>query len=380
MFGHSGRIFSIAATAFVCMCIIAASICSVLPAQAASDLPLAAGSPLTGITFDDRPMILPPQSNFQTAMSKASGELGRSCGQMESYGWQLLPTEQQRVNVIFTNTIGRLRAQGFTVTAQTHIPSIVSRDVTVFTADKSDRSFMFLWSAGDVGLIAVLCETSLLTTPNAYAAAPLYSSHYDQQPIHLNQQTSPESFSPVGLWKGLYTCQQGTTGATLTLNQLRNGRFKGTFNFYPTDKSPTVPKGSYSVYGQYDADSQQILINPDKWLRRPKGYYNTIIIGSFDPINDTLRAYFQGIAGCTSFEATRSYRVSIESIGADDISPPKKKVIKKKKTPPKATVTPKAETTTPAVAPVAAAPTVITPVTSKPLNPTPMSIDLSAVK
>ena len=65
----------------------------VLPMRAmANDLPLAAGSPLTGVSFDDRPLLLPVQRNFQMAMLTASSQIGRSCGRMESYGWRMAQT------------------------------------------------------------------------------------------------------------------------------------------------------------------------------------------------------------------------------------------------------------------------------------------------
>ena len=65
--------------------------------------------------------------------------------------------------------------------------------------------------------------------------------------------------------------------------------------------------------------SLRILLNPGKWLDRPDGYYNTIMIGSFDPVNMSFSGYFQGITGCTSFEAKyEAYR-------------PKAKLVKKKK-------------------------------------------------
>src|ERR1700761_4664294 len=90
---------------------------SPVPAFSA-DLPLAAGSPLAGFAFDDRPLLLPVQRNFQMAMLTAGSELGRSCGRMEAYGWRMAPSEQQRVNVIFNNTVDRLRGLGYSIESQ----------------------------------------------------------------------------------------------------------------------------------------------------------------------------------------------------------------------------------------------------------------------
>src|ERR1700733_14035866 len=128
-----------------------------VPLQAA-DLPLAAGSPLAGFQFDDRPLILPVQQNFQMALLTASSELGRSCGKMEAYGWRMKQSEQGRVDQIFNNTVDRLRALGYVV--ETQSPSSVSRDVTMFTADRPDKHFIFMWSAGEIGLVMAMCEST----------------------------------------------------------------------------------------------------------------------------------------------------------------------------------------------------------------------------
>src|SRR5580704_17065555 len=115
--------------------LIALIVTAAMPLRAA-DLPLAAGSPLAGFQFDDRPLILPVQQNFQMALLTASSELGRSCGKMEAYGWRMRQSEQQRVDQIFNNTVDRLRALGYVV--ETQNPSSVSRDVTMFSADRPD--------------------------------------------------------------------------------------------------------------------------------------------------------------------------------------------------------------------------------------------------
>ncbi len=95
--------------------------CVASMAQAA-DLPVAAGSPIAGIAFDDRPLMLPVQRNFQMAMLTAGSELGRTCGTMEAYGWRLDQSEQGRVNQIFNNTVDRMRAQGFVVETKSPHP------------------------------------------------------------------------------------------------------------------------------------------------------------------------------------------------------------------------------------------------------------------
>jgi hypothetical protein len=343
-----------------------------LAAPTPTELPTAAGSPIAGINFDDRPFILPSQRNFQMAMITASSELGRSCGRMESYGWRLDKAEQTRVNLIFNNTVDRLRAQGFAV--ESKAPQSVSPDITLFTADRADKHLIFLWSAGDVGLVMVMCETSAPLSP---IASP-YAKAKEAEPAYFGQDslktaqtvraglaasaaarekainppsslpTSPrterpvdEAFTPQGKWTGSYTCSQGTTGATLTIKSLKGEKFDGEFSFYPTSRNPLVPKGRYRVFGEYDKETQRILINPGQWIDRPKGFYNTIMIGSFDSVAKTFSGFFQGITGCTSFEA--SFQEGTAPAVKEKAKPSKKKVTKKKVSKKKETVKPKAE-------------------------------------
>jgi hypothetical protein len=132
-------------------------------------------------------------------------------------------------------------------------------------------------------------------------------------------------FSPVGHWVGTYTCGQGFTGGTLEITSLKGKNFEGTFKFYPTKKNPHVASGSYQVYGQYDKTSHRILINPGKWIKRPHGYYDTIIVGVFDPAQHRFSGIFQGINGCTSFEAKASGATKTEKN-----TKPKRKSFRKK--------------------------------------------------
>ena len=302
----------------------------------AADLPLAAASPLTGVAFDDRPLLLPVQRNFQMAMLTATSELGRSCGKMEAYGWRMNQAEQARVNQIFNNTVDRLRLMGYTIAPQ--VLASVSNDITLFTADRPDKHFLFLWSAGELGLVLNLCQTSAPVPSSAHPmnlvpsvqVFPLPMDDIVPSRLEAVRKTgarASNNFSPVGAWVGGYTCAQGYTGGTLQIGRLHGKHFEGVFKFYPTIKNPSVPVGSYTISGDYDAESGRVLINPGTWIYRPLNFYNTVIVGGFDPVKDTFSAYFQGITGCTSFEANRSD----EFMGDMSVSAPKKQHIAKRK-------------------------------------------------
>lgn len=301
--------------------------------RAAEDLPLASSSTLTGVAFDDRPLSLPVERNFQMAMLTTSSELGRSCGRMESYGWRMNQSEQARVNEIFTHTVDRLRALGYTVAPQTL--TSVAKDVTVFTADRSERHFMFLWSAGDLGLVMTLCETAppvpmarAMPAPASVQVFPsavdVVSSRLDASPL-----TAGAAFTPLGKWEGGYICSQGPTGGTLEIDHVTGQNFSGIFKFYPNAKSGSVPSGSYTVNGQYDKSTGRVLINPGKWIKRPPHYYNTVMVGKFDAANDTLSAFFQGVSGCTSFEARHAANIHAMSVTSKHKAAKKHKAKKK---------------------------------------------------
>lgn len=308
-------------TAFLAIALAVVGLCPSGKAQA-MDLKFASLSPLTGLIFEDRPFALPVERNFQMALLAASSELGRSCGKMEAYGWRMNRTEQQRVNNIFTNAIDRLSVAGYQV--EPGALKLDTHDITLFTADRTNKHFIFLWAAGEPGLVLNICETNApmaLThrpgsVPPAVQVFPLPQEDpaFPLETTGTLRRTKPPApdakFSPVGNWVGGYTCPEGYFGGRLEIGSLSGENFKGTFKFFSTDKDPSVPSGSYTVYGQYDGPSRRILINPGKWVKKPAKAQNTVIVGSFDSSLDAFSGFFQGLEGCTSFEAHREKKAA----------------------------------------------------------------------
>ncbi|MDD4616621.1 MAG: hypothetical protein PHW76_05840 [Alphaproteobacteria bacterium] len=294
---------------------LAIAVSGIAPQAQGADLQLAKSSQLTGVRFEDPPFKLPVERNFQMALLGVSSGIGRSCGKMEAYGWRMNQSEQNRVNAIFKGTVENLSAAGYLVTPEN--VKNQAKDITLFTADGPIKHFIFLWSAADHGLVLNLCETNQPILPThtpglspSVEVFPLATEPPPPATMMLIRSKSVkgvnDKFSPVGKWIGGYTCEQGYTGGTLEIRSIRGENFKGSFKFYPTEKNRAVPGGSYEVYGQYDKGSKRILINPGKWLKHPKGYFNTVIVGSFGSGNDSFSGFFQGIKGCTSFEAHRN--------------------------------------------------------------------------
>jgi len=138
----------------------------------AETLPLADSTPLAHINFDDKPAALPVTDSFQSALASVAGDLGKHCGATEAYGWRLQQSEQSRVNTIFGNAVEKLQAQGYEMTPQT--PASASREITVFTAKKAQQELLVMWSAGDLGLVLLMCESQpKLATQESLEPAPV---------------------------------------------------------------------------------------------------------------------------------------------------------------------------------------------------------------
>jgi hypothetical protein len=226
-----------------------------------------------------------------------------------------------------------------------------------------------------------LCETSA-PLASSYRPSPLVPSVQvfpvpaDVVSQHLQTLGSADSkavedFTPLGEWVGSYTCAQGYTGGSLQIHHVQGKDFEGVFKFFATPRNPSVPAGSYNVYGQYDKASARILINPGSWIQRPTNYYNTVMVGSFDRQHDTFSAFFQGISGCTSFEAKRAGEPYVDT----GSKKPKKHAVKKKK-PVKKKSAAVAPVTSAPVTTIVPAPTVAVPAATE--APTPVSSSVPA--
>ena len=282
---------------------------SCFSAQAA-DLPLAKNSPMAGIPFSDLPTILPVDASFSSALQSAAGGLGRSCNAMESYGWQMASDEQIRVDRIFNETVEHLRSVGYKVEAK---PSgSAGHDITLFTADHMDKHLLLLWSGGEIGLVLLMCETNQTQSSGPVPSMALPVSDASSIAKAIPKQVTDSAlahasdFNPRGKWNGSYVCNKKWVDGTLILGNLKNGtKIDGTFEFRATKKSPNVASGKYAVKGTYDRNTQKITLAPAKWLKKANGVRLTEIVGEFNAEESHFSGVFQGVSGCSSFEASR---------------------------------------------------------------------------
>jgi hypothetical protein len=139
---------------------------------AAADPPTNPNLVLAGISFDDPPLPLPVTPNLQQALNQIAGDIGRHCAKQEAYGWRLQQTEQERVNGIFSDTATKLNGAGYNLVPQT--PPSATRDITIFLAERAQQDLLFLWSAGELGLVLLVCEAqSSVTAIDQPAAEPV---------------------------------------------------------------------------------------------------------------------------------------------------------------------------------------------------------------
>lgn len=98
--------------------------------------------------------------------------------------------------------------------------------------------------------------------------------------------TPIETYKIIGKWVGSYTCPQGLTGLTLTING-NDKNIDATFSFYPLASNPNVPSGNFSMEGIYNGDGKLKLIATE-WVNRPAGYQMVDVKATINKNAETL--------------------------------------------------------------------------------------------
>jgi hypothetical protein len=101
-----------------------------------------------------------------------------------------------------------------------------------------------------------------------------------------------------GVWKGVYQCAQGLTGATLTLTVAPDGTAAGLFEFFAIQQNPAVPRGCFEMAGRMD-QAGHLALAPGAWRLRPPGFVTVGLAGQ-KIAGDRLVGEVQG-PGCMNF-------------------------------------------------------------------------------
>lgn len=101
-----------------------------------------------------------------------------------------------------------------------------------------------------------------------------------------------------GVWRGVYQCAQGLTGATLTLTVAPDGTAAGLFEFFAIKQNPGVPRGCFEMAGRMD-EAGHLALAPGAWRLRPPGFVTVGLAGQ-EIAGDRLVGEVQG-PGCMNF-------------------------------------------------------------------------------
>lgn len=122
--------------------------------------------------------------------------------------------------------------------------------------------------------------------------------------IGLAATAAAQEDRAVGSWSGRYTCNQGVTGVTLTVEAATARGAIALFHFYADPSNPGVPSGCFRMSGRFDARTGRLQLKGGRWLLRPYGYLTVDFTGEIDPAGETFVGQVTGY-NCTRFELSR---------------------------------------------------------------------------
>jgi hypothetical protein len=94
------------------------------------------------------------------------------------------------------------------------------------------------------------------------------------EPAHAQAIRAP-GFADHTVWTGTYTCYQGLTGVTISLDT--KGRdVTAVFEFAAVPSNPTVPSGASRLIGTFDEQADgtfHLVLEPGEWISQPSGWF-----------------------------------------------------------------------------------------------------------
>jgi hypothetical protein len=76
----------------------------------------------------------------------------------------------------------------------------------------------------------------------------------------------------VGRWQGSYQCQRDEIGFSLDIIKNEGNHVDAIFEFFPLAGTPSFPRGSFRMLGEYDQADGSIRLRSAGWLQRPLGF------------------------------------------------------------------------------------------------------------
>ena len=125
--------------------------------------------------------------------------------------------------------------------------------------------------------------------------------------LNQNQQKAfvPPQNLLSGTWIGTYSCPQGITRLNLQITAKNSGRVDAILNFSAHPDNPTVPSGSFTMTGTYQASNDanvpgSLYLKAVKWLKQPPGYTAADLQGNVFISDKKISGTVIG-PGCSTF-------------------------------------------------------------------------------
>lgn len=91
---------------------------------------------------------------------------------------------------------------------------------------------------------------------------------------------------------------------------------KATFNFYGTDKNPSLPSGKFIMGGRYNKNDGSLNLGGIAWIERPPQYDMVPLSGIIDATKGIFKGRVEAI-GCKKFTLTRKLKRSNTPISGE---------------------------------------------------------------
>jgi hypothetical protein len=162
-------------------------------------------------------------------------------------------------------------------------------------------------------LLTVACSKPVSGTPAAVAGADPATTSETTSESTSDEPVESSSAAPatdadlgplLGTWTGEYTCNQGESGMTLTIEPADDASVRVLMEFFPLPENPGAKKGSFQLSGSYSSD--RLVFRQEKWIEQPPNY-GMVDLEVTSPVEPDVEALSGNVLfeGCKGFSVRR---------------------------------------------------------------------------
>jgi hypothetical protein len=145
-------------------------------------------------------------------------------------------------------------------------------------------------------------------TPRESQSAPRDINVVAKPNTHQPESTSPTlplaKEELTGGWEGRYQCQHEDLGISLDITLADGGRISAVFEFFPLPGTPSFPRGSFRMLGDYDRATSSLYLQGTEWIKRSLGFQKHDIEGHLVENGASISGRIL-TSGCSQFVLTR---------------------------------------------------------------------------